>query len=88
MLDKFLPNIRGCTIKDCNTNIVRLSLHRFVLGLIVSQPGDLMHFSAAGQHIIVLGSYQATMDLLHRRGTIYSDRPRMVMLGELYVYVS
>ncbi|KAF9023685.1 cytochrome P450 [Hymenopellis radicata] len=51
------------------------------------QYGDVVHFSAAGQSVIVLSSRKALYDLLEQRGSIYSDRPRLVMSGELAGYV-
>jgi hypothetical protein len=45
--------------------------------------GPVMHLSMAGQPLIVLSSHQAAHDLLNRRSAKYSDRPRMVMAGEL-----
>lgn len=47
--------------------------------------GDVNYVTVVGKPIIVLNSYQAAKDLLEKRGGIYSSRPRMVMLGELYV---
>ena len=51
----------------------------------LSTQGDVNYVSVVGQPIIVLNSYQAARDLLEKRGSIYSSRPRMVMLTELYV---
>ncbi|KAJ5608348.1 hypothetical protein N7537_004967 [Penicillium hordei] len=45
--------------------------------------GPVMHFSMGGQPLIVLSTHQAAHDLLNRRSSRYSDRPRMVMAGEL-----
>ncbi|KAL4919599.1 cytochrome P450 [Aspergillus aurantiobrunneus] len=42
-----------------------------------------MHLSMAGQSLIILSTHQAAHDLLNRRSSRYSDRPRMVMAGEL-----
>ena len=33
--------------------------------------------------MVFLNDYKAYNDLLHNRGDIYSDKPRMVMTGEL-----
>lgn len=38
-----------------------------------------------GTDLVVLNSYEAATDLLDKRGIIYSDRPVLTMLGELYV---
>jgi hypothetical protein len=45
--------------------------------------GDVVYTEALGQRTIFLGSTEAVNDLLERRGTIYSDRPHMVMTNEL-----
>ncbi|KAJ5199660.1 Cytochrome P450 [Penicillium cf. griseofulvum] len=45
--------------------------------------GPVMHLSMGGQPLIVLSTYKAAHDLLNRRSLRYSDRPRMVMAGEL-----
>ncbi|KAI0767232.1 CyP450 monooxygenase [Fomes fomentarius] len=37
--------------------------------------GDIMHLSAFGQPMIVLGSHEAAIDLLEKRSTNYSSRP-------------
>lgn len=51
----------------------------------ISIQGDVNYVTVVGQPIIVLNSYQAARDLLEKRSGIYSNRPRMVMLTELYV---
>jgi len=45
--------------------------------------GPVMHLSMAGQPLIILSTHQAAHDLLSKRSARYSDRPRMVMAGEL-----
>lgn len=45
--------------------------------------GPIMHMSMGGQPLIILSSHQVAHDLLNRRSSRYSDRPRMVMSGEL-----
>jgi hypothetical protein len=45
--------------------------------------GPVMHLSMGGQPLIILSTHQAAHDLLNRRSSRYSDRPRMVMAGEL-----
>ncbi|KAF8585121.1 cytochrome P450 [Ramaria rubella] len=42
--------------------------------------GDIVHLTAAGEHIIILNSARAAFDLLEKRGKIYSDRPASVMV--------
>lgn len=45
--------------------------------------GPVMHLRAFNRHVIVLDTMQAAVDLLEKRGAIYSDRPRMPLLVEL-----
>ncbi|KAI0351930.1 cytochrome P450 [Trametes cingulata] len=47
--------------------------------------GNLVHVRLFGQPVIVLGNYQAAVDLLEKRSANYSDRPRSVM-AELVGY--
>ncbi|KAL1741146.1 cytochrome P450 [Schizophyllum fasciatum] len=47
------------------------------------QYGDVVHLEIFGKHIIILNTREAAMDLMDKRGAIYSDRPRFVMLAEL-----
>ncbi|KAJ7113938.1 cytochrome P450 [Mycena epipterygia] len=44
---------------------------------------DIIHLDVAGRSIVVLSSMEAIGELLERRSSLYSDRPRMVMLNEL-----
>ncbi|OAX34008.1 cytochrome P450 [Rhizopogon vinicolor AM-OR11-026] len=45
--------------------------------------GDIIYLEALHQRILVLGSFEAANELLAKKSTIYSDRPGLVMLGEL-----
>lgn len=45
--------------------------------------GPVMHLSMGGQPLIVLSTNKAARDLLSKCSARYSDRPRMVMAGEL-----
>lgn len=45
--------------------------------------GDVNYLEVLGQPLIVLNSYTACKDLLEKRGSIYSSRPRLVLLSEL-----
>lgn len=45
--------------------------------------GPIMYFNMAGQPLVVLSSHKVARDLLSLRSSRYSDRPRMVMCGEL-----
>ncbi|KAL0954892.1 hypothetical protein HGRIS_003825 [Hohenbuehelia grisea] len=45
--------------------------------------GDIVHVEVLGKHIIILGSPYHISNLLEKRSSIYSNRPRMPMLNEL-----
>lgn len=42
-------------------------------------PGNMVHLTALGQHIVVLNSAKVIVELLEKRGRIYSSRPNSVM---------
>ena len=42
-----------------------------------------MYINVAGIPMIYLNDFKTYTDLLHGRGDIYSDKPRMIMIGEL-----
>ena len=42
-----------------------------------------MHMKIFGGHMIVLNTVQAVRDLMDKRASTYSDRPRMPMYVEL-----
>ncbi|KAF8992236.1 cytochrome P450 [Cyathus striatus] len=44
---------------------------------------DIIYLNVAGQHVIVLDSYEASLELLERRSGIYSSRPRLPMINEM-----
>lgn len=48
-----------------------------------SEYGPVMYMNLAGQSAIILSTYQAAHELLSARSALYSDRPRVVMAGEL-----
>ena len=45
--------------------------------------GPIMHLSMAGQPLVILSTHKVAHDLLSRRSARYSDRPRLVMAGDL-----
>ncbi|KAF8891410.1 cytochrome P450 [Infundibulicybe gibba] len=45
--------------------------------------GDVVQLNIFGKSLVLLNSHKAASDLLIKRGTIYSDRPQLVMAGEL-----
>nr|VWO98686.1 Aspartate aminotransferase (EC [Ganoderma boninense] len=44
---------------------------------------EMVRLSALGMNIVVVNKLEAVNELLDKRSSIYSDRPRMVMLNEL-----
>lgn len=42
-----------------------------------------MYLHVFGQGLVFLNSYEAAVDLLEKKGSIYSDKPSLVMAGEL-----
>jgi hypothetical protein len=47
--------------------------------------GDVIYLNALGKQVVVLNSAQAAVDLLDKRSSNYSDRPRFVMFVEMSV---
>ncbi|KAG2072078.1 cytochrome P450 [Suillus decipiens] len=45
--------------------------------------GPISHIEILGQHIIVLNSVKHAVDMLDKKGTVYSDRPVLPMASEL-----
>ncbi|KAF8629505.1 hypothetical protein AX17_005631 [Amanita inopinata Kibby_2008] len=45
--------------------------------------GDVVYLHVFGQGLVFLNSPEAAVDLLDKRGSIYSDKPQLVMVGEL-----
>ncbi|RDB30081.1 hypothetical protein Hypma_013902 [Hypsizygus marmoreus] len=47
------------------------------------QYGDVVYLHILGQGLLFLNSPEAAFDLLDKRGSIYSDKPALVMAGDL-----
>lgn len=47
--------------------------------------GDVVHIKIFSQPMIILNSLQAARDLLDKKSSIYSDRPRFVLMAEMCV---
>ncbi|EPT02822.1 hypothetical protein FOMPIDRAFT_54955 [Fomitopsis schrenkii] len=45
--------------------------------------GPIMSVSILGQRMVIINSAQVAVELLDRKSSIYSDRPHMVMIGEM-----
>ena len=55
------------------------------LSRLIENTGDVVHIKIFGQPLVILNSLKAARDLLDKRSSIYSDRPRFVLLAELWV---
>lgn len=47
--------------------------------------GDVMSFHVLGRVVVILGSTEATKNLLGKRGNVYSDRP-VIPFFEMYAH--
>ncbi|KAI6142757.1 cytochrome P450 [Pisolithus tinctorius] len=45
--------------------------------------GDVVHLEVFGEHIVILNSVDAAIEMLDKKSSIYSDRPVLPMGGEL-----
>ncbi|KAF9450380.1 cytochrome P450 [Macrolepiota fuliginosa MF-IS2] len=68
-----LGNVRDLTAKE-----LWLPAHQWA-----KQYGDVVYLHVLGQGLVFLNSAEAAFDLLDKRGAIYSDKPQLVMTGEL-----
>ena len=59
------------------------SNERIITYFFFPQGSDVIYLNILGQGVVLLNSSEAIADLLDRRSTIYSDRPRMPMVREL-----
>ncbi|EED77015.1 predicted protein, partial [Postia placenta Mad-698-R] len=44
---------------------------------------DVVYLHVFGQGLVFLNDYDAAVDLLEKRGAIYSDKPGLIMAGDL-----
>lgn len=54
-----------------------------LLNFILNFSGDVCYLHVFRQGIVFLSSADAASDLLDKRGAIYSDRPKLKMVGDL-----
>lgn len=50
---------------------------------LITPPGEIVHLNVLGQDLIVLNSPKAATDLLEKKSSTYSDRPVVMMCGEI-----
>jgi len=68
-----LGNVRDLTAKELWLPAFKWS----------QQYGEVTYLHVLGQGLVFLNSPEAAFDLLDKRGAIYSDKPQLVMAGEL-----
>ena len=44
-----------------------------------------MYIHVFGQGLVFCNTYEVAQDLLEKKGSIYSDKPQLIMAGELCV---
>lgn len=44
---------------------------------------DIIYLNALGSHLLVINSFDAARDLLEKKSSLYSSRPRLVLINEL-----
>jgi hypothetical protein len=52
---------------------------------LIGTAGDIIYIHLLGQPMIILSSEETVRDLMDKRSSIYSDRPRFVLSSELFV---
>ncbi|KAF8995974.1 cytochrome P450 [Cyathus striatus] len=65
-------------LRDLTTKELWLPAHKWA-----KQYGDVVYMHVLGQGLVFLNSPKAASDLLDKRGSIYSDKPQLMMVGEL-----
>ncbi len=51
--------------------------------MLAESVGDIVYLHVFGQGLLFLNTYEIAIDLLERKGAIYSDKPALVMAGDL-----
>lgn len=69
----FLGNVRDLTAKE-----LWLPAEKWA-----KQYGEIVYLHVLGQGLVFLNTPEAAFDLLDKRGSIYSDKPSLVMAGDL-----
>lgn len=54
----------------------------------IHHAGDMIYLEVFGQPFLVLGTLDKVRDILEKRSAIYSSRPHMPMVMDLYVFSS
>ncbi|KAJ4467123.1 cytochrome P450 [Lentinula edodes] len=73
------PGPRGLPILGNALQLASVSRIWLIFDKWKSQYGPIMYLNLAGQHIVVLNTKAAAIELLERRSAIYSDRPKSIV---------
>ncbi|GAW10045.1 cytochrome P450 [Lentinula edodes] len=73
------PGPRGLPILGNALQLASVSQIWLIFDKWKSQYGPIMYLNLAGQHIVVLNTKAAAIELLERRSAIYSDRPKSIV---------
>ena len=87
----FIGNVFDFPRKDLGSEFQRISQkygakhQRTAVAIVLTDfAGDIVYLNALGQSMLLLGSRKAARELLDKKSSNYSDRPRSVM-AKLYV---
>nr|F1SY62.1 RecName: Full=Cytochrome P450 monooxygenase 58 [Postia placenta Mad-698-R]BAK09406.1 cytochrome P450 [Postia placenta] len=75
------PGPRGLPLLGNIFQLPKLPWYRFTEWK--EEFGPIFSLNFAGTPVVVLNSHEVVGDLLERKSTIYSDRPRFIMAGEI-----
>ncbi|KAG8897480.1 hypothetical protein FRC01_011319, partial [Tulasnella sp. 417] len=66
-------------------NLLEVPRSRRALGFadFTEKYGPVTFLKVPGSNLLIVNSYDVAYELLDKRGTMYADRPRMVMMGEI-----
>ncbi|KAG8901042.1 hypothetical protein FRC00_009424 [Tulasnella sp. 408] len=82
---KELPHPPGPPGLPLIGNILDMPTSKFVLTYSKwgEKYGPLIWCVVPGQTILIVNAFEDAKEIMEKRGTIYADRPRLVMVGEL-----
>lgn len=63
--------------------VLMLTLRCLCVPVLTSTAGPIYSLNFLGKPAIVISNHQVAADLLDKRSAIYSDRPRLIMTGEV-----
>ena len=70
------------SLAKCSARLAVLTTYQHFADCIA---GPISSVEVFGQRIIILNEHDVAFQLLDERSSVYSDRPTMVFVGEMYV---